>query len=248
MAPVSADNSPTLRSPSSFIIQDLPIQALDFQPAIPAHEMEFSTLREVEHISQDSDSRESAFFDLQPPASSSKGSVRTEDIMARLISIDHLNLILGDHVFFYRFSAFLNRYNAHLVPTLIRYLEMRKAIKAIEYANALARKIPWPSLTDFCKFTRVQAGVVDSRFDDYASRELLLLCSEALPAFITHTLIGVVTDYVSKSLTGQAVPVVQDLVGNLAEVFCLTDPSVHDNPIVYASEGMYPHNRPMPNS
>lgn len=44
-------------------------------------------------------------------------------------------------------------------------------------------------------------------------------------------------DCVSKDITGQAIPVVRDLVGNLAEVFCLTDPSVHDNPIIFASEG-----------
>lgn len=47
------------------------------------------------------------------------------------------------------------------------------------------------------------------------------------------------TDCVSKDITGQAIPVVQDLVGNLAEVFCLTDPSVHDNPIIFASEGKF---------
>lgn len=124
-----------------------------------------------------------------------------------------------------------------MVPTLIRYLEMRKAIKAIEFANAVARKIRWPSHTDYCKFSRVQAGMVDVRFEDYAARELLLLCSEALPAFVTHALLDVVTDCVAKDITGVAIPVVRDLVGNLAEVFCLTDPSIHDNPIIYASEG-----------
>ncbi len=78
---------------------------------------------------------------------------------------------------------------------------------------------------------------MDVRFEDYAARELLLLCTEALPAFVTHTLVGVVTDYVGKDITGKGIPVIQDLVGNLAEVFCLTDTSVHDNPIIFASEG-----------
>lgn len=114
---------------------------------------------------------------------------------------------------------------------------MRKAIKAIDYANAVARSIRWPSHTDYCKFSRVQAASTDVRFEDYAARELLLLSTEALPCFITHSLIGVVTDCVSKEITGQPIPVLHSLVGNLAEVFCLTDPSVHDNPIIYASEG-----------
>jgi len=105
----------------------------------------------------------------------------------------------------------------------------------------VVKTIRWPSHTDYCEFSRVQAAAVDIRFDDYASRELLLLCSEALPAFITHTLIDVVVDFVAKDITDASVPALKDLVGNLAEVFCLTDPSAHDNPIIYASEGQRPH-------
>ncbi|TVY83664.1 Phototropin-2 [Lachnellula suecica] len=233
MAPVSANSSPTIRSPSFPFSQNPPLLVLDLKKTALLQEMENGDSKEMP---RDPESDESEFFDLQPPAPSSSNNVKTEDIMARLTSAEHLHWILADHVFFYRFSAFLNRYNAHLVPTLIRYLEMRKAIKAIEYANAVAKRIRWPSHTDYCKFSKVQAGMVDVRFEDYASRELLLLCTEALPAFITHTLVDVVSDCVSKDITGQTIPVVRDLIGNLAEVFCLTDPSIHDNPIIYASE------------
>jgi hypothetical protein len=177
-----------------------------------------------------------AFFDLAPPLSTAS-HVKVEEVMKKLVSEEHLQFILGDHALFYRFSTFLNRYKSHLVPTLIRYLEMRKAMKSIEYANAIARTIRWPTHTDYSKFSRVQAACTDVRFEDYAARELLLLCSEALSAFVTYTLISVVTDFVGKDMTGQSVPIIQDLVGNLAEVFCLTDPSVHDNPIIFASEG-----------
>jgi hypothetical protein len=114
---------------------------------------------------------------------------------------------------------------------------MRKAIKAIDFANAVARRIRWPSHTDTAKFSRMQAGSVDVRFEDYAARELLLLCSEALPAFVTHTIVEIVADCVSNDISGQVIPVVRDLVGNLAEVYCITDPSLHENPIIYASEG-----------
>lgn len=179
---------------------------------------------------------EPEFFDLQPPAHN-PDYVRIEDVMRQLISAEHLHFILGDHVLFHRFSSFLNKYRTHLVPTLIRYLEMRKAMKAIEYANAIVRTIRWPSHTDFLKLSRVQAATADARFEDYAARELLLLCTEALPAFVTYTLIAVVGDCVAKDLTGQSIPIVKDLVGNLGEVFCLTDPSIHDNPIIFASEG-----------
>lgn len=113
-------------------------------------------------------------------------------------------------------------------------------MKAIDYANSIVRTIRWPSHTDSCKFTRVHAASTDVQFVDYAARELLLLCTEALPAFITHTCTGVVTVCVGKDINGQPIPITRDLVGNLAEVFCLTDPSIHDNPIIFASEGKWP--------
>lgn len=151
-----------------------------------------------------------------------------------VVSISNIN-------FFHRFSAFLNRFRPYLIPTLIRYLEMRKVIKAIEYANALAKKIRWPSQSDHYKFSSLGAASTHSRFDDFASKELLLLVTEALPAFCTYTLVDTVVDCVTRDITGQGIPVFRELVGELAEVFCLTDPSVHDNPIIFASEGLSRH-------
>lgn len=48
---------------------------------------------------------------------------------------------------------------------------------------------------------------------------------------------GTVTDCVARDITGDTVPAIADLVGSLADVYCLTDPSRKDNPIIYASEG-----------
>ena len=83
----------------------------------------------------------------------------------------------------------------------------------------------------------MNAASTDTRFDDYALRELNLLCTSLLPAFITHSLVNFVVDCVARDIKGETVPLMQDLVGNLAEIFCLTDPSLPDNPIIYASEG-----------
>jgi hypothetical protein len=80
------------------------------------------------------------FYDLQPPKQQAN-HVKPEDIMSRLFSEEHLHFILGDHIFFSRFCSFFNRYSSHLMPALVRYLEMRKAVKAIEYANAVARQV-----------------------------------------------------------------------------------------------------------
>lgn len=182
------------------------------------------------------DSERSQFFDLSPPISSSK-DIKIEDLARRLFSSEHLLFILHNHALFQKFSNFITQFKPHLVPTLIRYLETIKAMKAIEYANAVAQKIRRPSSTSFCEVSKAQAAVLDVEFDHYSTQELALLVKEALPAWVAYNLTNVVLECLVNDMTGHRVPALQDLVGNLAEVFCLTDPSVHDNPIVYATEG-----------
>jgi hypothetical protein len=233
MASNTVQSSPTTQSHRLSL---LTIPALDLHTSLLSASMDNGISPVEVRPAQDQNPTDSSFFDLQPPHHPAN-HVKLEDVMSRLFSEEHLHFILGDHTLFYRFSSFLNNYRPHLVPTLIRYLEMRKAVKAIEYANSVMRRIRWPSHTDYCKFSRLQAATLDVRFEDYAARELLLLCTEALPAFITDTVVGVVSQCVEQDITSRAIPVIRDLVGNLAEVFCLTDPSIHDNPIIFASEG-----------
>ena len=42
-----------------------------------------------------------------------------------------------------------------------------------------------------------------------------------------------------REITGTTMPLMRELVGGLAEVFCLADPSIPDTPIVYVSEEFY---------
>ncbi|RKF79958.1 hypothetical protein GcM1_198041 [Golovinomyces cichoracearum] len=193
------------------------------------------------NISELSDSADNGnFFDLRPPPPPAENQEsKVEEVMNRLYSEEHLNYILNDRAHFQRFLSFLNRYRPNLAPTLIRYVEMRKAMKAIEYANTVARTIKWPTHADFCKFSRIEAAQTDVRFVDYASREVNILISEALPLWVTYLLVSVVTDCVTRDITGQSLPVVKELVGNLGEIFCLTDPTQKDNPIIFCSEEFY---------
>ena len=174
-------------------------------------------------------------FDLKPPPPNSK--VKNVDILSeQLFSGDHLRVILKDPSFFLRFTAFLNRYRPQFAPTLVRYLEAQKAMKAVEYANALADTMkPTPGE----QLSPCPAASVDQRFEARLNRSFEALVNEALPAYITNCLTKVVTESMVREITGQAMPVMRELVGGLAEVFCLADPSVKDCPIVYASEEFY---------
>ena len=174
-------------------------------------------------------------YNLAPPPPNQTHKL-LDNVAERLFSDDHLLIILRDPGQFRRFIAFVNRYKPQAAPMLTRFLETQKAIKAVEYANAIADTLgPVPG--EHSNYTPVAAALLDGRFEARSRRAFETLVTEALPALITHTLVNVVTEVMVKEITGNTLPVMRDLVAGLNEVFCLTDPSVPDNPIVYASEG-----------
>lgn len=176
-------------------------------------------------------------FDLKPPPPNTK--VKQIDTLAeRLFSGEHLRVILNDPSFFLRFTAFLNRYKPQAAPTLVSYLEAQKALKAIEYANALAASIKSP-FGGKESSPPLTAASVDPHFESSFESSFESLVEETLPAYVTHALTKVVTECMVREITGQSMPMMRELVSGLAEVFCLADPSVQDCPIVYASEEFY---------
>ena len=83
------------------------------------------------------------------------------------------------------------------------------------------------------------AAVLDTEFEMSAEDTIDELVNNALPAWVTHRLVQLVTETLVKEITGQNTPIMRELVAGLAEVYCLTDPSLPDNPIVYASEEFF---------
>jgi len=168
-------------------------------------------------------------YDLKPPLPSMPLS-NLELLADRLFSLDHLRLIMRDSALFARFSNFLDKYRPHAAQSLARYLDTQKAITAVDYANALAEKL----------HPGASAALLDASFESHARNAIEDLVNDALPGYITHRLVLLVTEALVKEITGQNTPLMRELVQGLAEVYCLTDPSLPDNPIVYASEGRLP--------
>lgn len=174
-------------------------------------------------------------FDLKPPPPNIKVK-HIDHLSEKLFSGDHLRVVLKDPNFFLRFTAFLNRYQPRSAPILVRYLEAQKAMKAVEYANALAETMR-PSPGEHS--SPCPAASIDPRFEARSKRSFDTLVNEALPAYVTNSLTKVVTESMVREITGTGMPLMRELVGGLAEVFCLADPSIKDCPIVYASEEFY---------
>lgn len=171
-------------------------------------------------------------YDLKAPPPSVPLS-NMEALAIRFFSVDHLNVILRDHQLASRFNRFVNQYKPYALPSLESYLDTQKAAAAIEYANALANNLP--SLSGDVPRP---AAVLDETFQDRSLLVVQELVDDALPAYLTHRLVQVVTDTLVKEITGNNAPIMRDMIPALAEVYCVTDPSLPDNPIVYASEGM----------
>ena len=165
-------------------------------------------------------------YDLRPPPPSAPLS-NIELLSERLFSVDHIRLLLRDPHLFSRFSGFLNKYRPQSANLLQRFVDAQKAVSAVEYANAIARTLGRGSV----------AADLDPGFEKLAGTAIEDLVNDTLPAYVTHRLVQLVTETLVKEITGQNTPIMRELVHGLAEVYCLSDPSLPDNPIVYASEG-----------
>ncbi|KID86814.1 PAS-like protein [Metarhizium guizhouense ARSEF 977] len=174
-------------------------------------------------------------FDLVMPVEqngSTTGKYKLEKRSELLFSSRHLEAIFDDSAELHRFSQFLYKHRPASVPLLTYFLEALKALRAIEYSNAVLRKLG--PLTDF-EFTHeyFQAHpTTNQELKTKANAAFDILAREDLPMYITNVWIETVSVSIRHRIMGMA----SHASEGLAEVFCLTDPSRHDNPIVFMSE------------
>ena len=176
-------------------------------------------------------------FDLVAPAEDSHHQIFSlERRSEQLFSRAHLEIIFSNPSTLLRFTAYLSTHRPQSVPILIYYLDALKALKAIKYANAIAEAlspIPGHEFT-----TKLAQSTTNSELEEKAASAFAVLTQEDLPAFITHMYVQIVSLSISQRITGTLAPHLREASEGLAEVFCLTDPSRADNPIVFASEGL----------
>ncbi|KAF1934216.1 uncharacterized protein M421DRAFT_415262 [Didymella exigua CBS 183.55] len=173
-------------------------------------------------------------WDLVEPEDEDRKVYSLEARSEQLFSKSHLAAIFKDTPSLLRFTSFLSVARPESVPILIYYLDALKALRAINYSNAVAEALePIPGLD----FTDTQARpTVNGILEEKAKQAFDILVRDDLPAFITHIFTQVVSLSISKRVTGTLPPLLREASEGLAEVFCLTDPSRKDNPIIFASE------------
>ena len=204
---------------------------------LPQHGKTVDEAEAIDSMPED----ESTSYDLAAPIEDGQKLHTIETLSEILFSREHLKTIFADPSLLLKFTAFLSTYRPRSVPVLIYYLDAMKALKAINYANALAEALEPIAGYNFTSFPA--KTTMNSVLEDKAEQAFSVLVQEDLPAYITHTYVQVVHSSVVGRITGATVPRSQDVADGLAEIFCLSDPSRPDNPIVFASEGMHSHAR-----
>ncbi|KAM0186940.1 hypothetical protein ACHAPI_011447 [Fusarium lateritium] len=173
-------------------------------------------------------------FDLVVPAHAMGKQYTLEAQSELLFSVKHLAIIFDDPMLLQRFTNFLSASRPGSVPLLKYYLNTLKALKAINYANSLTGNLKG---LDGFEFTKDPVtDTVNDALWKRANDAFQAMANHDLPAYITHTYIQTVSITIKRRITDQLAPQLRDMSEGLAEVFCLTDPSRPDNPIVFASE------------
>lgn len=175
----------------------------------------------------------SSFELVAPPPRNSHGfsvEKRAED----LFSHSHLQEIFADPTSMLKFTQFLSNHRQDSIPLLIYYLDALKSLKAIKYANAIAEALSPITGLEFTEKTVEITG--NTSLERRAQEAFNSLVNEELPAYISHVFIQVVNVSLHRRVTGTMPAHLREASEGLAEVFCLTDPSRADNPIVFASE------------
>ncbi|CZR66180.1 related to nonphototropic hypocotyl protein 1 [Phialocephala subalpina] len=173
-------------------------------------------------------------FDLVAPVDHGLKLYSLETRSEQLFSTEHLQVIFNDPSLLLRFTAFLSAHRTASIPILIYYLDAIKALKAISYSNAIAESLDPIDGFDFTKSTA--SKTINADLEAKSKKAFDALVREDLPAFITHTYIQTVSLSIQRRVTGTLPSSLREASEGLAEVFCLTDPSRSDNPIIFASE------------
>lgn len=182
------------------------------------------------------DEYESGSYDLLAPAPESAQRFSLEAQSEILFSAEHLRMIFDDSNQLLRFTAFLNHNRPSSVPLLIYYLDSIKALRAIKYANAIVASLD--RVPGFDGSNEIAPHTVNTALEQKANLAFEALVKDDLPAYITHAWTSTVSSAIARRISGTLPIHLRETSEGLAEVFCLTDPSRPDNPIVFASEGM----------
>ncbi|TQS38190.1 hypothetical protein Golomagni_01310 [Golovinomyces magnicellulatus] len=207
------------------------------QEALPALQLKNNEYNKNNSIYEHQFIDEDSFDLVVPPDTLSANSTgySLEDRAELLFSHEHLQTIFDDPSLLLKFTSYLSLYRASSIPILVYYLDSIKALKAISYSNAIAEALePLPGI-DFTAEPSPRTSNPD--LEERSRKAFDTIVREDLPAYVTYVYTQTVSLTIQRRITGTLPPHLVEASEGLAEVFCMTDPSRPDNPIIFSSEG-----------
>jgi hypothetical protein len=176
-------------------------------------------------------------FDLAAPIKDGDYLHSLETLSELLFAREHLKYIFADPSSLLDFTSFLRACRPQSIPMLMYHLDTTEALKAVTYALTIAKSLEPIKGHGFTSSST--ETTLNSELEDRAEKAFDVLVEEELPAFVTQLYVQTVKSSMTRRILGPSASPVQEDPEGLLEVFCLTDPSRPDNPIVFASEGTY---------
>lgn len=176
-------------------------------------------------------------FDLAAPVKDGGHLHSLETFSDLLLAGAHLKNIFADPTSLLDFTSFLSACRPNSIPMLMYYLDTTEALKAVNYAITIAESLEAIPGHDF---TAVSARTtMNSELQEKADKAFEVLVQEDLPSFVIQLYVQTIKSSMMKRIVAPSAPQMRDGPEGILEVFCLTDPSRPDNPIFFASTGMY---------
>ncbi|EME83062.1 uncharacterized protein MYCFIDRAFT_153732 [Pseudocercospora fijiensis CIRAD86] len=157
----------------------------------------------------------------------------------QLYSAEHLHILLEDTDFHSKFSTFLRRYRPWRLPILVYYWDACKAIRALNYANSLAQSLSSGGGYEGCP--QPPGSAANAQLQHAATHAFQELLGDDLHWYIALTYIGIVGAVMQSRIMNTLPAPLRETSQGLAEVFCITDPTRRDNPIILASPAFTRH-------
>jgi hypothetical protein len=174
-------------------------------------------------------------FDLAAPVKDGNYLHSLETLSDFLFASEHLKNVFADPSSLLDFTSFVSACRPKSIPMLMYYLDATEAVKAVNYAITIAQSLEPIPEHDFT--SDIVKTTMNSELEGKAEKAFKVIVQEDLPAFVTQLYVQTVKSSMMRRIIGPSAQPMRDAPDGMLEVFCLTDPSRPDNPIVFASKG-----------
>ena len=168
------------------------------------------------------------------PHPTNAGQICIETMDESLFSIEHVKQVLEDRDLNVEFQTFLGACQPNAMPHFARFSILTKALRSIRYAEAIVSGLN--SVRDAPVTSKIGNFTMPWVIQDKIESTLNIFVDKYFRAFIADKYARLSERALADRVIGNYNSKIAEIVPGLAEVFVLSDPTRHDNPVVFTSD------------